>query len=160
MDAVFFSSVAIQHIPYTINETTHIVPTSKRFEFVNIFIAVFNIADDKYIVPRFRKFYIDYYIILKYMNQKSRDVLLAILSIGGIFYIVGRIYGSIIDIIKTSINLTILKYLVISESLLFLICGLLIWKKIKLSEDYSKYFIILFVIGLIFDFVYKLVVIF
>ena len=94
------------------------------------------------------------------MNQKSRDILLAILSAGGIFYIIGILYGSIIDLLKSNFDLTILKFLVLSQSLLFLIFGLIIWKKIKLSDDYSKYFIILFVIGLILDLIYKLLVIF
>ena len=94
------------------------------------------------------------------MKQKVRDVILAILSVGGIFYLVGIIYGSIIELIMKSVSLDVLKYLVILESLIVLIFGLLVWKRITLSNDYSKYFIILFIATLIIDLVYKIVVLF
>jgi hypothetical protein len=74
--------------------------------------------------------------------------------------LVGRFYGSIIELIMTSVSLDVLKYLVFFESVIILIFGLLVWKKIKLSNDYSRYFIILFVVVLIIDLLYKTVVIF
>jgi hypothetical protein len=94
------------------------------------------------------------------MNEKSRDISLAILSTGGIFYLIGKLYGSIINLLKSNLDITTLKFLVLSESFLFLIFGLIIWKKIKLSDDYSKYLIIFLIIGLLLDFIYKLLVIF
>lgn len=94
------------------------------------------------------------------MNKKNRDIFLAILSAAGIFYIIERLYYLIIDLLKSNLDLTILKILLVSETLLFLVFGLIVWKKIKLSDNYSKYFIILFIVGLLLNFIYKLLIIF
>lgn len=98
------------------------------------------------------------------MNQKSqkkRDILLALLSIGGIFYLVDRAYFGIIYLIMEITNFGIgvdgLKFLIFFESILLLINGLFIWKIVNLSKDYSRYFILFFVIVFILDLIYKFV---
>ena len=92
--------------------------------------------------------------------QKKRDILLALLSVGGIFYMVEKSYWGIIYIITDfSVGLEVMKFLIFFESVLLLIEGLFIWKIIKLSKDYSKYFILFFVIVFIIDLAHKLVVV-
>ena len=94
------------------------------------------------------------------MENKHRDFFLAVLSVGGVFYLIASVYGLIFEFIPTGVSLTTLHYLVLSESLFFLILGVIVWKKIKLSDEYSKYFLILFLIVLVLDLLRKLVIIF
>ncbi len=101
------------------------------------------------------------------MNQryrKRRDILLALLSIGGVFYMVEKFYFGIIyvilEITNFSISIEVMKFLIFFESALLLINGLFIWKIVKLSKDYSEYFLLFFIIAFVIDLVYKFVVFF
>ncbi len=94
------------------------------------------------------------------MKEKQRDAFLAILSTAGIFWITQGLVGIFLDLTESSASFNFLISLIILESVLILVFGLLIYKHVKLSKVYSKYFIILFAIVFILDLIYKLIVIF
>ena len=92
-------------------------------------------------------------------EYQKRDILLALLSVGGILHGVNNLYTLILELLyygKLSIDPVI--FIMLFE-LTFLIFSLFIWKVIKLSNYYSKYFIIFFVIIFILDLAYKCIII-
>lgn len=95
------------------------------------------------------------------MDEKTRDALLAILSIGGVFYFVKDLaYGLILALVRMrhiEISLTTVMVVPLLQSLVLLICGLAVFKYVKLSDCYHKYFIRLFVLMYLLDLILKIV---
>ena len=94
------------------------------------------------------------------INKKVRDIILAVLTIGGIFYIIEKNIGLMIYLLKGYLSLWAIKIIIVLESVVFLIAGLVFWEKIYISSVYHKYFVYILVILLALDLAYVLLVLF
>jgi hypothetical protein len=96
------------------------------------------------------------------MKQKTRDSALAILSCAGIFWFVER-FLLVISLPKTSLMDALLEmglvWLLAFKLFATALVGLIVWKKVKLSEDYSNYFIVFFLLGLGFQIIEGILII-
>ncbi len=90
------------------------------------------------------------------MKQKSRDIILAILSAAGLYYIISRLYYIVYDLFY-EISYEIFTYLIALEFLIFAIIGFIVWKNIKISKDFSNTFIIFFFLEFLYRLIYILV---
>ena len=93
------------------------------------------------------------------MNEKHRDIILALLSVSGILFLFGRLFHGITAIILIffSINVKdILITLILFEYIILIFLGFLVWRYIKISNYFSKWFLIFFIIEIIYNLIYSL----
>lgn len=94
------------------------------------------------------------------MDSKSKkDMLIAVLAVAGNTYIIGQAFY-LIGLIFSNMKPNLLKLLLIPEIVLVLLVGLYIWKKIELSQYFSKTFLILLVATVILKLTHYLLMIF
>jgi len=103
------------------------------------------------------------------MEQRSRDKILGMLSAAGLLWL-ASLFSSWtgVFVIQPILEFAGIWPLPLSDvinivfalkMLLFLIGGILVWKKIKVSNDFTLYFLALFVAIFVINLIYKIVLV-
>lgn len=81
-------------------------------------------------------------------SNKTRDLLLGLLSASGLAWLINSLFTGyfVLNQINKTGNLSIMRIIAITELLLYIIGTVLISKKIEVSTDYKRWFIIFAII--------------
>ena len=105
------------------------------------------------------------------MNKNSKDILLGILCGTGVFYIIESLYWLIYNYLLSDIiehlfaSQTFIPYKFIKITLFFdfviaLFFSVLVYKKLKISKYFSRYYIISFIVFFIIEVIFRLLLFF